>query len=37
MMPGPWFNAAILHLLQSTVFAVAIWLLLLTAFANATD
>jgi bla regulator protein BlaR1 len=36
MTLGPWFSAAGVHILQSTLFAVAIWLLLLTNFSNAT-
>ncbi len=35
MTLGPWFSAAGLHLLQSTLFAVAVWLLLVTIFSHA--
>ena len=31
----PWFSAAGLHLLQSTLFAVAVWLLRVTIFSTA--
>jgi len=36
MTLGPWFSAAGLHLLQSTLFAAALWLLLVTIFSSAT-